>query len=244
MRLIGFELSSMFKRRIKNPLGLVFEGMTVGCFLLLIEKVLGDSGDAAIAVKQVMLISSVLALPALQGLYRMMSEELSSGTAEALFQVEKGPLYALLARDASSVASMLLIMPFVLIPMRLSDCFDAALFAKYAFPVLLMRIGMLGMGLILGSLTLLFRRTATVVNVSSIIMVVTSLGVGIGKGFLNILARMTPNGLLAVMMQNGGNPSGMLLPLSLVSALWIAFGLLAYNLSVRRAKRFGFLISN
>ncbi|HOY89486.1 MAG TPA: hypothetical protein PKZ09_06895, partial [Bacillota bacterium] len=130
MRLIGFELSSMFKRRIKNPLGLVFEGMTVGCFLLLIEKVLGDSGDAAIAVKQVMLISSVLALPALQGLYRMMSEELSSGTAEALFQVEKGPLYALLARDASSVASMLLIMPFVLIPMRLSDCFDAALFAK------------------------------------------------------------------------------------------------------------------
>jgi len=82
MRLIGFEMLSMLRRRIKNPLGLAFEGMMVGCFLLLIERVLENAGDMAIATRQVMFISSVLALPALQGLYRMLSEELSSGTAE------------------------------------------------------------------------------------------------------------------------------------------------------------------
>ena len=244
MRLIGFEMLSMLRRRIKNPLGLAFEGMMVGCFLLLIERVLENAGDMAIATRQVMFISSVLALPALQGLYRMLSEELLSGTAETLFQVDKGPLVALIARDVSSVSSMALILPFVLVPMRFSRCFDMSLYVRYTAPILMMRLGMLGMGTILGSLTLMFRKTAAVVNVSSIIMVTTSLGVGIGKGFLNSFAMMTPNGLLAVMMQNGRKPSSMILPLALVSALWIALGLMAYNFTIRRAKRFGFLISN
>jgi len=51
MRLIGFEMLSMLRRRIKNPLGLAFEGMMVGCFLLLIERVLENAGDMAIATR-------------------------------------------------------------------------------------------------------------------------------------------------------------------------------------------------
>ena len=242
--LIGFEIRCMLKRRLKNPAGLAIEGAGVGLFMLVLENLLSNMGISAVAERQVMFISSVLALPAIQGFHRMISEELATGTAETLFQVENGPISAMLAKDISSIASLLLIMPFTLLVMRFSKHFEPSFAMRYALPILVMRTGLLGLGMILGSLTVLFRRTSAVVNLTSIIMIMTSLGVSVGKGVLAQIASATPHGLLARMLQEGRAPSDMLICLAVVSSLWITAGLLAYNFSVKRARKFGFLLNN
>ena len=242
--LIGFELRSMFRRRLKTPVALALEGAGVGLFMLVLENLLSTMGMSSVAERQVMFISSVLALPALQGFHKMISEELATGTAETLFQIENGPISAMLAKDISSIASLLLILPFTLFVMRFSRHFDPSFAIRYILPIFVMRTGLLGLGMLLGSVTILFRRTSAVVNLTSIIMIVTSLGVSMGKGVLAQIAAVTPHGLLAKMLQEGKGPSDMLMGLALVSALWITAGLMAYNLSVKRARKFGFLLNN
>lgn len=242
--MIGFELRSMFRRRLRNPVSLTLEGVGLGLFMLVLEKLLSNMGITSVAERQVMFISSVLALPAIQGFHRMISEEFATGTAETLFQVKSGPILAMLAKDVGSIASLLLILPFTLLVMRYSKHFDPSFAVSYILPIFFMRTGLLGLGMLLGSLTILFRRTSAVVNLTSIVMMVTSLGASSGEGVLAWIAAATPHGLLAMMLQEGKGPSDMLIGLALVSTIWITAGLLSYNFSVKRARRFGFLLNN
>ena len=244
MSLIIFELKCMLRRRFKNPISLVIEAAVSGGMLLLIEKVMSGMGGDLIASKQIMFIASILALPAIQGLHRLIAEETAYGTIEALFQVPGGPVRAFLARDMSSIVSVLLIMPLMAISLSRFSAFSPIVYLKYAIPILIMRCGLLGMGIILGAATLVFKRTAAVINISSIIMVVTSLGAGIGEGFLGRLASMSPHGLLAIQLQKGMQPADMLTGLIIVSVVWIGAGIGVYNLAVRRARRFGLLIGS
>jgi hypothetical protein len=242
--LIIMELSLMFKRRLGNPLGIITEGLVAGAFLLIIEKMLGGSGSENAASGQIMFTASVLALPAMQGMHRLIAEESASGTIETLFQVPGGPMKAFLAKDVCSMISILMTIPFMLLVMATFSRIDLSSYSVYIFPMLIMRAGLLGMGIILGSATILFKKTAAIVNLSSIIMMTTSLSAGFGKGILGVLAATSPHGLLAICIRRGDSPLKMLPWIALVSAIWIGVGCGVYNLAVRRAKRFGLLINS
>lgn len=242
MRLLWLEVRAAAMRRLRNPLAPVLEGAVAGGLLLLIERMLppGSEGKAA---AQVMFIASLLALPALQGLHRLISEEGPSGTLETLLQVSGGPIKAFLARDIASMLSIALALPSLFAVLHFFSEAEPAAFARYAAHITLMRAGLTGMGICLGSVTLLARRTGSVVNAMSIIMVVTSLGAGYGRGALAFIAGMSPQGYLAMGIYLGREPAGLLPGMALRALVWLAAGCALYNLAVRRARKFGLLIN-
>lgn len=243
LNLVLFEMNAMLRRRLRNPLAPIIEGFFLGGLIILLEKVLEGPGGVGPA-RQMMFIASVLALPALQGLHRLLSEELASGTAEALFQVPAGPLKALFAKDVAAVISLSLAIPSMLALFAFTGRGLEPFHAEMLLPIFVMRSGLMGLGAILGSLAILFRRTGAIVNLTSILMVITSLGVGLGKGTLAWVASLTPHGLLAMALQKGKEPIIVLPGLALNSAIWLALGFLSYNLSVRWARKNGFLVNN
>lgn len=242
MHLVWLELRAAARRRLRNPLAPFFEGAVAGGLLLLIERVLPPGAEGRTAA-QVMFIASLLALPALQGLHRLISEEGASGTLETLLQVPAGPIKAFLARDIASMLSIALTLPSLFAVLHAFSEVAPSAFARYALPIVAMRAGLTGMGISLGSVTLLTRRTGAVVNAMSIIMVVTSLGAGYGRGLLAFLAGLSPQGYMAMGIYSGRDPAGMLPGIALLSAVWIATGFALYNLAVRRARKFGLLIN-
>lgn len=242
MRLVWLELKSVARRRLRNPLAPLLEGAVAGGLLLLIERVLPPGSEGRTAA-QVMFIASLLALPALQGLHRLISEEGASGTLETLLQVPGGPIKAFLARDIASVLSIALSLPALFAVLHFFSEVSAGSFARFALPVFIMRAGLTGMGMALGSATLLIRRTGAVVNAMSMIMVVTSLGAGYGRGFLAFLAGLSPQGRLAMGIYSGIDPAGMLPGIAILSAVWLAAGFALYNFAVRRARKHGLLIN-
>ena len=242
MLLVWLELKAAARRRLRNPLSPLFEGAVAGGLLLLIERVL-PPGEEVRTAAQVMFIASLLALPALQGLHRLISEEGASGTLETLLQVPGGPIKAFLARDVASMLSIALAMPSLFAVLHYFSQVSPGSFVRYALPVLAMRAGLIGIGISLGSFTLLVRRTGAVVNAMSMIMVVTSLGAGYGRGYLASLAGLSPQGRLAMGIYSGRDPFGMLPGISILSAVWLAAGFALYNLAVRRARKFGLLIN-
>ncbi len=242
MRLVWLELMAAARRRLRNPLAPLLEGAVSGGLLLLIERMLPPGSEGRTAA-QVMFIASLLALPALQGLHRLISEEGASGTLETLLQVPGGPIKAFLARDAASLFSIALVLPSLFLILHSFSEVPLEAFVRYALPIFIMRAGLTGIGIALGSFTLLVKRTGAVVNAMSIIMVVTSLGAGYGRGFLAFLAGLSPQGRLAMGIYSGIPPSDMLPGIALLSAVWLAAGFALYNLAVRRARKHGLLIN-
>lgn len=155
------------QRKFSNPLEFVAETTATLIFLsaaILASERTGGGGEAF--ATSFMLV--FFCLGAIQSIPRIATEEPGSAVLEQLC-ISQHPLWRLaLARDAASAVMFVPTMAVISLGCRLITGIAPAIPPVGAIaPILLMRMGMLGVGYLLGAVALLNKRTGALINLIS-----------------------------------------------------------------------------
>ncbi|MCR4426491.1 MAG: hypothetical protein NUW23_09945 [Firmicutes bacterium] len=174
---LSVELRRGFARKIRYPLE--FASETLAVYLFLMAVTLATKDPEAAASRLTCLLAAFFCLGPLQGPSRLVTDDVCPGAVEQLCVSPVGLPGLALIRDIAGVVEFMPTAAILSLAVRVTA--GVRIFIPTVpglIALVAMRGGMLGLGLSLGALALLFRRVGGLVNLVS--MGVFALGFGVG----------------------------------------------------------------
>lgn len=256
-RLILAELTRCIRLHVRYPVQTLVELVSLSLFffaLLAGLRALGGGSPeefrAAAGEKLVGFLAMFVALGAIQAVSRLVADDAMVGTLEQIYLSPAGITRISIIRD---LAELITFMPLLaVLGIVISSVAGVRLrlpWATVAVLTLTLRLGMLGLGLALGGLTLAVKRVGPIVNLLSMgIFGMSMVPYGAYKGVLEAIASRFPYTLALSLLQDAmvrGKTlssmaaSGRLLELFLASLCLFAAGVAALEWADRYARRKG-----
>jgi len=118
----------------------------------------------------------LFALSAIQNMGSEISEEALTGTIEQIYLSPGGPIYLLLSRTLTEVASTIIFLPIIFYILQFSTGIYLEFHLGSILPILiLIFIGLCGFGFILAGMTLIFKRIGVLLEIIPILLLVLAM---------------------------------------------------------------------
>ncbi len=252
---VWVEIKKGLIRKIRSPVELITE--TLAAYVFLTVAIMAASGRAVTsgdAADELLfsLACVFFCMGALQGVVRIVTEEPGSGVVEQLSS-SSIPLWRIaLIRDIASLANFLPNIAVIIVAVSLTTGARMPPPKLSALvPLILMRLGMLGIGYVLGGIALLAKRIGGLVNLISMgLFAVAFVPVDAKKGLVAAVSRFLPYGGCYYMAREitfGGVglgefvAGGDLASAAILAGVYFVIGVFAFNKAFEAALDGGFL---
>lgn len=250
-RIFWYEIKMDFLRTIRYRFGMISDLLVY--FVLFTIFMITDSGASYAETyhygnyKELVLLGYVAwiyAISAISNVAGSLQSELTHGTlykkvsSKYLLQYLFGGLYV------SSVLLETITIVIVVIVSRIVWGINFSFHIEFLLPIILESLGMYGIGLIVAGIAIYFKRTGTIVFLiqTALLFVTDTVPTNVAILSVTHLIPLTRCNEILRQIAVGGEYTGMLLGLCMVSFVWLVIGSIFFDIMLKQAKRRGNLL--